>query len=149
MDATFLALETATMHLHVAAVMVFDPEGETDDEATPHFDRLRRVVEERIHLVPPLRRRVVRVPFGLHHPVWIEDPGFDLDYHLRRARLCDPGGPGELAQWVADVAGRPLDEDRPLWEMHLVEGLESGHVAVVAKVHHALLDGASGSEVLA
>ena len=106
------------------------------------------MVEERIHLVPPLRRRVVRVPFGLHHPVWVEDPNFDLDYHLRRASLPAPGGPDELAAFVADVAGRALDPDSPLWELHVVEGLDSGHVAVVAKVHHALFDGNSGVEVV-
>ncbi len=106
-------------------------------------------MNERIHLVPPLRRRVVRVPFGLHHPVWVEDPHFELDYHLRRASLPAPGGPAELAAFVADLAGRPLDQNSPLWEMHVVEGLESGHVAVVPKVHHALFDGASGVEVVA
>jgi WS/DGAT/MGAT family acyltransferase len=151
MDAAFLALETATMHLHVGAVMVFDPStGEAgDDVPSLHFDRLRAVVAERIHLVPPLRRRVVRVPFGINHPMWVEDPAFELDHHLHRASLPAPGGPTELAGFVAELAGRPLDPDSPLWEMHLVEGLESGHVAVVPKVHHALFDGASGVEVVA
>ncbi|HLM95998.1 MAG TPA: wax ester/triacylglycerol synthase family O-acyltransferase [Acidimicrobiales bacterium] len=151
MDAAFLALETDTMHMHVAAVMVFDPLSSEvgDDMPTRYFDRLRDVVNERIHLVPPLRRRVVRVPFGLHHPVWVEDPDFEIDYHLRRASLPAPGGPAELAAYVADMAGRPLDQNSPLWEMHVVEGLESGHVAVFPKVHHALFDGASGVEVVA
>jgi WS/DGAT/MGAT family acyltransferase len=151
MDAAFLALETETMHLHVGAVMVFDPlrPDIADDVPGRYFDRLRAVVDERIHLVPSFRRRVVRVPFGLQHPVWVEDPHFDLDYHLRRASLPAPGGPAELAAFVADLASRPLDQDSPLWEMHLVEGLESGHVAVVPKVHHALFDGASGVEVVA
>ena len=151
MDAAFLALETDTMHMHVGAVMVFDPTA-TDvgnDVATRYFDRLRAVVDERIHLVPPLRRRVMRVPFGLNHPVWVDDPHFEIDYHLRRASLPAPGGPAELAAFVADLAGRPLDQNSPLWEMHVVEGLESGHVAVVPKVHHALFDGASGVEVVA
>jgi WS/DGAT/MGAT family acyltransferase len=79
----------------------------------------------------------------------VEDPDFDIDYHLRRASLPAPGGPTELAAFVAELAGRPLDLDSPLWEMHVVEGLESGHVAVVPKVHHALFDGASGVEVVA
>ncbi|MGD0379634.1 MAG: wax ester/triacylglycerol synthase family O-acyltransferase [Acidimicrobiales bacterium] len=151
MDAAFLALETDTMHMQVGAVMVFDPSSPDtgDDIPTRFFDRLRTIIEERIHLVQPLRRRVVRVPFGLHHPVWVEDPNFELDYHLRRASLPAPGGPGELAAFVADLAGRPLDQNSPLWEMHVVEGLESGHVAVVPKVHHALFDGSSGFEVVA
>jgi WS/DGAT/MGAT family acyltransferase len=81
--------------------------------------------------------------------VWLEDPDFDLDYHLRRAHLPAPGGPAELQAFVADVAGRPLDPVRPLWEMHLVEGLESGPTALVVKIHHAAIDGTSGAEVLA
>jgi len=151
MDAAFLALETATMHMHVGAVMVFDPTGAEVGADMPalHYERLRSVVEERIHLVPPLRRRVVRVPFGLQHPVWVDDPHFELDYHLRRASLPSPGGPAELSAFVADAAGRALDQESPLWEIHLVEGLESGHVALVPKVHHAMFDGASGFEVLA
>ena len=149
MDAAFVAMETPTMHLHVAAVMVLDPtEQDPGAMARPHFERMRSVVEERIHLVPPLRRRVARVPFGLHHPVWVDDARFDIDYHLRRSSLPAPGGPGDLATHVADIVGRPLDAERPLWEMHLVEGLESGHVAVVPKVHHALFDGTAGAEVM-
>ena len=151
MDAAFLALETDTMHMHVAAVMVFESSSAAggDDIHTRYVDRLRAVIEERIHLVPPLRRRVVRVPFGLNHPVWVEDPNFELDHHLHRASLPAPGGPPELSEFVAELAARPLDQNSPLWEMHVVEGLESGHVAVVPKVHHALFDGASGVEAVA
>jgi len=151
LDAAFLALETATMHLHVGAVLVFDPDAVEGGDEGPglRYERLRSLVEERLHLVPALRRRVVRVPFGLHHPVWVDDPGFDLDDHVRRASLPRPGGPTELAGFVADVAGRALAERSPLWELHLVEGLESGHVALVPKVHHALFDGVSGLEVIA
>jgi diacylglycerol O-acyltransferase len=149
LDASFLAMETPTMRLHVSAVMVFDPGSDSVGETVLPFERVRQVVAERLHLVPPLRRRAVRVPFGLHHPVWVEDPDFDLDYHLRRSSVPAPGGPHELSSFVGEVAGRPLDLDRPLWEMHVVEGLESGHFAVVTKLHHATIDGASGAEVLA
>ncbi len=137
------------MRLHVAAVMVFEPHVPTEDEPALSFERVRKMVVERLHLVPPLRRRAVRVPFGLHHPVWVEDPEFDLDYHVRRSSVPAPGGPSELSAFVAEVAGRPLDLDRPLWEMHVVEGLESGHFAIITKFHHATIDGASGAEVLA
>jgi WS/DGAT/MGAT family acyltransferase len=149
LDASFLAMETPSMKLHVSAVMVFEPPDPTLDGPDLVFERVRDVVRERLHLVPPLRRRAVRVPFGLHHPVWVEDPDFDLDFHVRRASIPAPGGPGELSEFVGEVAGRPLDMDRPLWEIHVVEGLESGHYAIVTKLHHAVIDGASGAEVLA
>ncbi|HXQ76149.1 MAG TPA: wax ester/triacylglycerol synthase family O-acyltransferase [Acidimicrobiales bacterium] len=149
LDASFLAMETPTMKLHLSAVMVFAPPVPTHDETQLPVERVRRLVGERLHLVPPLRRRAVRVPFGLHHPVWVEDPAFDLDFHVRRASIPAPGGPNELSAFVGELAGRPLDLDRPLWEMHVVEGLESGHFAIVTKLHHATIDGASGADLLA
>jgi WS/DGAT/MGAT family acyltransferase len=149
LDASFLAMETSTMRFHVAAVMVLEPQLGPAGEPALLFGRVRQVVADRLHLVPPLRRRAVRVPFGLHHPLWVEDPDFDLDYHVRRSSVPAPGGPHELSALVGDVAGRPLDLDRPLWEMHVVEGLESGHFAMIVKLHHAVIDGASGAEVLA
>ena len=150
LDAAFLAVETPTMHMHMAAVLVLEPpEHLRGDPPAVLAERICAVVEERLHLVPLLRRRAVRVPFGLHHPVWVDDAGFDLDYHLQRASLPAPGGPGELAGFVAGTLGRPLDSRRPLWEMHVVEGLDSGHVAVVPKLHHAVIDGVSGAQTLA
>jgi WS/DGAT/MGAT family acyltransferase len=146
LDAAFLALETPSNHMHVMAVAVLDP-----SDLPGGFDAgtLRRLIESRLDDLPPFRRRIVRVPFGLHHPLWVEDPGFDLDYHVRQAAVPAPGGPRELAEFVGEVAGWPLDRDRPLWQMWVTEGLEHGHVAIVAKVHHAAIDGASGVEVLA
>jgi diacylglycerol O-acyltransferase / wax synthase len=150
LDAAFLNLETPAMHMHMAAVLVFElPEHARSEPPALQVERMRRVVEERLHLVPLFRRRALRVPFGLHHPVWVDDPGFDLDYHLRRASLPAPGGPSELADLVAGISGQPLDLHRPLWEIHVVEGLESGHLAVVPKLHHAAIDGVSGAETLA
>jgi WS/DGAT/MGAT family acyltransferase len=150
LDAAFLALETPTTHMCVSVLIVLElPEGAAGAQAPgAHFDRIRQVVSDRLHLVPALRRRVVHVPFGLNHPVWVEDPGFDLDFHLRRASLPSPGGPNELAAFVADVVSRPLEPNRPLWEMHVVEGLGPGHLAVLAKLHHAVIDGVSGMEVM-
>jgi diacylglycerol O-acyltransferase len=151
LDGAFLALETNTNHLHVAAVMVLDPpEGRRSlFSSSTRFTQIRRVIEQRIHLVPPLRQRALRVPWGLHHPVWVDDPEFDLDDHLRRASVPEPGGRAELDELVADLAGRPLDPDRPLWEMTVVEGLAGGRSALVAKLHHAILDGVSGASLLA
>lgn len=150
LDAAFLALETPSMHMHVSAVMVFEPLEQSGEHETPaaQFERMRRVFSERVHLVPAMRRRAMRVPFGLGHPVWVDDPAFDLDFHLKRASLPAPGGPYELAEYVAEVASRSLEPHRPLWEMHLVEGLESGHVAVVPKLHHAMIDGVMGAELM-
>jgi len=144
LDATFLYMETPAAHLHVASTIILDPSTAPGGWT---FEKARSLVENRLPLLPPFRRRLVQVPFGLHHPVWIEDPDFDLDYHLRRAALPAPGGRFELEQFAADVMGRPLDRSRPLWEMYVVEGLEGGHVAVVSKTHHAAIDGVSGAEL--
>jgi WS/DGAT/MGAT family acyltransferase len=146
LDAAFLSLETPSNHMHLILVAVLDP-----SEVPGGFNAatMKQLIEQRIDTLPPFRRRVVRVPFGLHHPLWIEDPGFDLDFHVRQVAVPAPGGERELAAFVGEVAGWPLDRDRPLWQMWVVEGLEHGHVALVAKVHHAAIDGASGVEVLA
>jgi diacylglycerol O-acyltransferase / wax synthase len=150
LDAAFLAFETPTMHMHVLAVMVFEPSGVSEGElpAVAYFDQIRDLLSQNVDLVPAFRRRAQRVPLGLNHAVWIEDPSFDLDFHLRRSRLPSPGGPRELASFVAEVASRPLETTKPLWEVHLVEGLESGHFAVVPKLHHSVIDGAAGAELM-
>ena len=151
MDAAFLSLETPTTPMHVGVTLVLDPPEGTRALFSPstRYAQIRRVIEQRLHLVPPFRQRALRVPFGLHHPVWVDDPDFELDDHLSRASLPSPGGQSELDAFVASVMTRPLDPDRPLWEMHVVEGLEGGRTALVAKVHHAILDGVSGASVLA
>jgi diacylglycerol O-acyltransferase / wax synthase len=146
LDASFLYLETPNNHMHVAGVYVFDP---SDVPGGYSFDRCKAVIANRLHRLPPFRWRLVEVPFGLHHPIWVEDPDFDLDYHVRRAALPAPGGRAELAAFAADIAGRQLDRRRPLWEIHIVEGLENGYVAMVSKTHHAAIDGASGAELSA
>jgi len=144
LDATFLYLETSTTHMHVSSVLIVDPS--TAPRAFG-FDEYRKLLSDRLHLAPPWRRRLVEVPFGLHHPLWIEDPDFDLDYHLRRAALPAPGGINELASFAAEFHSRPLDRKRPLWELYVVEGLEGGKVAIVGKTHHAAIDGVSGAEL--
>ena len=145
LDAAFLALETPAAHMHVIGVAVVDPA----TAPTPFSHRaIQRLLEARMHLVPAFRRRLVEVPFGLQVPVWIEDPDFELTYHLRRTALPAPGSMLELAEFVAEVAGRPLDRRKPLWEAYVVEGLEHGYHAFVVKLHHSLIDGASGVEIL-
>ena len=151
MDAAFLALETPTTPMHVGVALVLDPPEGTRSLFSPstRYAQIRRVIQQRLHLIPPLRQRALRVPFGLHHPVWVDDPEFDLDDHVSRANLPSPGGQSEFDAFVAGVMSRQLDPDRPLWEMHVVEGLEGERTALVAKVHHAILDGVSGASVLA
>jgi diacylglycerol O-acyltransferase / wax synthase len=145
LDAAFLALETPSTHMHVMATMVLDP---SDVPGGFTVETMRKLIADRLPRLEPFRRRVVEVPFGLHHPVWVEDPDFDLDYHVRRAALPAPGGLDELAELTAEIAGRPLDRRRPLWELWVVEGLERGHVAIIAKMHHAAIDGVLGVDLM-
>ena len=147
-DSTFLSLESPTNLFQVGAVSVLDP-STAPAGSPPPYEALRQVIVERLHLLAPFRRRLVSVPGGLDHPRWIEDPDFDIDHHLRQGALPAPGGPAELARYAADVLSRPLDRTRPLWEIHVVEGLERGLVAGVAKIHHAAIDGVSGVELTA
>jgi WS/DGAT/MGAT family acyltransferase len=144
LDATFLYLETPSSHMHVAGLMILDP---SETGGTVDLDRVKEVYGQRLHLAPPFRRRLAEVPFGLHHPLWIEDPDFDLDYHIRSTALPAPGDREQLATLVGRLSAIPLDRTRPLWEVWVIEGLEDGNVAVLSKVHHAAIDGASGNEM--
>lgn len=147
LDASFLYLERPAMHMHVAGLSVLDPSTRPDGRL--RFDDVAGLIASRLHLVPRLRQKVRTVPLDLSHPVWVDDPGFDLDFHLRRAALPSPGGRGELARYVQRVLSRPLDRSKPLWELYVIEGLEDGHVAVLMKVHHAMVDGLSGMHLTA
>jgi diacylglycerol O-acyltransferase / wax synthase len=144
MDSAFLSFETPAMHLHVAIVAVVDP---TTMPVPYDFEQLKSFVAGRLMGDAVYRRRIVQVPLRLNHPVWVEDPHFDLDYHIRRHALPSPGGPRELAALVGSIVGVPLDRSRPLWEFHVVEGLHDGNVALVGKMHHAAVDGVSGAEL--
>ena len=145
LDASFLYLESPTNHMHVAATMTFDP---STVEGGYSFEKTKDVVRARLHLIPQFRRRLAPVPFNLHHPVWVEDPDFDLDYHMRRIAAPAPGSYHELADIAGDIASRQLDRSRPLWELYVVEGLEHGHIGVVAKMHHSTIDGVSGANMM-
>ena len=144
-DADFLSMETPSVHMHVVIVAVFDPATVPEGYS---FRRIRQRIMERIPLLPVFQRRLVEVPLRLGHPSWVDDPEFDIDNHVRRAALPTPGGMRELADFAADVTSRQLHRDRPLWEMWVVEGLADGKIALVAKMHHATIDGVSGAELL-
>ncbi len=146
LDLQFLTLENATHCGHVAGVSVLDPSGSPGGPVT--LEGLRDLVAGRLHLVPPLRRRLVEVPLGLDRPYWVEDPDFDLEFHLREIALAAPGDTRQVAEQVARLHARPLDRSRPLWELYLVHGLEGGRQAIYGKVHHAVIDGVSGGEIL-
>jgi WS/DGAT/MGAT family acyltransferase len=135
LDAGMLLAETPEMPMHTMGVLLLAK------PVHPVYDRLRRALQQRLHLIEPFRRRVVEGPLRIGDPYWLEDPAFDLDNHLYRTALPAPGGTGELAAYAGDLAGRLLDRSRPLWEMHVVEGLRGGKVALIVKVHHAAMDG--------
>jgi diacylglycerol O-acyltransferase / wax synthase len=147
LDAQFLAVESARTYGHVGGLAVYDPD--TAPGGRLEMDDICRLVSERIHLLPPFRWRLVGVPLGLDHPYWIEDPDFDLDFHIRDSAVPPPGDDRQLAETVARIFARPLDRTRPLWELYLIHGLQGGRVALLTKVHHSVVDGVSGNEILA
>jgi len=133
-DASFLLQERGGAHMHIGGVLVFEG-------PAPHHHELAEHLERRLELVPRFRQRLAVPPFGVWRPFWVEDPDFELDYHLRRAALPSPGGERQLAQLVAWLFSKRLDRGRPLWEMYVVEGLQGDRFALITKAHHALVDG--------
>src|SRR4051794_10927245 len=143
LDASFLFAEHRTAAMHVGGVLTFAPpeDGEFDPEA------FTKLIGQRLALVPQYRRKLREVPGGLGLPVWVDDPDFDLAYHVRRSALPAPGSPGQLRELVGRLLGRRLDRSRPLWEVYLVEGLAGGGFAVLTKTHHALVDGLASMDI--
>ena len=135
-DLAFLAEESARTPLHNATVEIFDPADSGFD-----YQRLVALIGDRISFVPRYRQRVQAVPGRLANPVWVDDPHFDLGFHVRRSALPRPGSMEQLRELVARIVSRPLDRHRPLWEVYFVEGLADGLVAVLSKSHQALVDG--------
>ncbi len=145
LDASFLALETANATGHVGGVCVLDPK---DAPKPVTLARLTDVLAERLPLVPVLRRKLLNVPLGLDQPYWIDDPDFDIEYHIRELALPRPGSYEQLTEQISRLHARPLDRTRPLWEIYLITGLAKRRIAVYTKIHHAAIDGASGAELL-
>ena len=144
MDAAFLSFETASMPQHVLGVMVLDPAGSS-------FTRegFRKVLEERLHLLPAFTRTLVQVPLHLDHPYWVHEHDVVIDEHLFFDTCPAPGDLVALGELVGRIGSTLLDRSRPLWEIHVVDGLEGGLVALVAKLHHATLYGAAGADMMA
>jgi WS/DGAT/MGAT family acyltransferase len=141
LDAAFLHLETPETPMHVGSLHLYRVPPRLREG---YFDRVKRHVASRLHLVPVFTRRIASLPLDLASPVWVEDREVDLGHHIRRARLPKPGTMAQLENLVARLHALPLDRERPLWEFHVIEGLASGEVAWYTKIHHATLDGAAG-----
>ena len=142
LDASFLHIEDGKSHMHIGSVAIFEG-------PPPQYTAFRDMVAGKLPLVPRYRQKVRFVPLQLGRPVWVDDPHFNEGYHLRHTALPKPGGADQLRNLVGRLMAQQLDRSKPLWEMWMVEGLEEDHWAVVSKVHHCLVDGVSGTDLLA
>jgi WS/DGAT/MGAT family acyltransferase len=140
LDSSFLHLERDSAHMHVAGCMVFDGEA-------PTYDELVEQISGRLHLVPRYRQRLAFVPLNQGRPVWVDDPHFNIAFHVRHTALPSPGGDAQLRRLAGRVFSQALDRSRPLWEIWLVEGLAEDRFALLSKTHHALVDGVSGVDI--
>ena len=145
LDSSFLAMETPGVYGHVGSVCVVDPKSRPEPL---DLHTLTEFVASRLPLVPVFRQRLLEVPLGLDHPYWIDDPEFDIEFHIREIALPEPGSGAQLEEQVARLHARRLDRARPLWEMYLIHGLHDGRAAIYSKVHHAAIDGVSGNDLL-
>lgn len=145
LDASFLYLETGSQFGHVSGLGVFK---RPDTPGWSAYEAMREKLTRRLPDLEPLRRRLVEVPLQLDHPFWIEDPDFDLEFHLRESAVARPGTSDQLAALVARLIARPLDRDHPLWECYVIDGLADDCFAVLTKIHHATVDGAAGAELM-
>jgi diacylglycerol O-acyltransferase / wax synthase len=145
LDASFLYLETPEQLMHVCGVIVLDPSTMPDGYS---FEALKQGIDDRVHDVPHFTRRLRKVPLKLDHPIWVRDTHFDIDRHVHRLALPQPGGYDELVELCGHIAGQPLDRSGPLWEMWVIEGYDGDKVAVFSKMHHATVDGVSGSNLV-
>jgi diacylglycerol O-acyltransferase len=142
LDSSFLHVEDDVSHMHIGSVAIFEgPE--------PPFDRIRRMVESKLPLVPRYRQRVKFVPFDLGRPVWVDDPHFNIDYHVRHTALPAPGDEAQLRKLVGRVMAQQLDRAKPLWEIWIAGGMTDGNWAMLSKTHHCMVDGVSGTDLLA
>ena len=139
-DAGFLAQESPTTHMHIGGVVLLDG-------PPPHFEDFLAHVRSRLHLVPRYRQKVAVAPLETGLPLWIDDPTFNLDYHVRHTALPAPGDHDSLLRLAARIFSQRLDRSKPLWELWLVEGLDDGGFALISKTHHALVDGVSGADL--
>jgi diacylglycerol O-acyltransferase / wax synthase len=141
-DASFLHIEDDVNLMHIGSVAVFEG-------PPPPFEEMRALFEGKLALVPRYRQRVKTVPLEIGRPVWVDDPHFNLSYHLRHTALPAPGGRDQLRNLASRIMSQQLDRSKPLWEVWVAEGLEDGHWALISKIHHSMVDGVSGTDLLA
>ena len=147
LDASFLYMESPHTPMHMGSIGIFEGSPLHDARGRLRLDAVRDHMQGRLHLVPKLRK-VVRLPLlGESAPVWVDDPDFDISYHVHEAAVPEPGDEAQLLELCARLMSSPLDRDRPLWEIWLIEGLEDGRVAVLEMIHHCLADGLAGVEL--
>jgi diacylglycerol O-acyltransferase / wax synthase len=152
MDSSFVALEQRNAPMHIGSILIYDPA--TAPGGFVRFKDILAFFETRMPLSRTMRQRLVKVPFDLDYPYWIEDPDFDLEYHVRHLALPKPGDWRQLCIQAARIFARPLDLTRPPWEFAVIEGLDNvegvpkGSFAMVTKVHHAAIDGMSGIDLM-
>ena len=145
LDTLFLTLDNERYPLHGGGLLVFDPSTSPEPWTLAHVrDHLIRLLP----VMPPLRRRLVEVPFGLAAPVWVEDPEFNIDDHLHTLGIPAPGGDRELAAVADEIGSLPIDWRRPLWDLWFLEGLADGRKAIILRMHHAAVDGMGGVEMI-
>jgi WS/DGAT/MGAT family acyltransferase len=146
LDASFLALETRKSHMHVAGVALFDAAPLKGDDGGIDITRIRSHVESKLQYIPRYRQRLDWVPFD-RRPVWVDDEHFAIDYHLRHSSLPRPGTEAQLKQLAGRIVSTPLDRNKPLWELWVIEGVDDDRFAIIAKIHHCMIDGMSGVDL--
>jgi diacylglycerol O-acyltransferase / wax synthase len=148
LDQSFLAFETPNAYMHVAITAVFEPRSLATEQGGVDIERIRRHIAARLALIPRYRQRLMYTPVS-SDAIWVDDDRFDLGFHVRHASLPRPGGERQLQRRCAEILERPLDRRRPLWEIWVIEGLSDGRFALLAKVHHCMVDGIAGVDILA
>ncbi|MCB0987451.1 MAG: wax ester/triacylglycerol synthase family O-acyltransferase [Microthrixaceae bacterium] len=144
-DAAFLYMENPVIRMHVTGVLVLDPSTMPDGYS---FETFRAHLLSRLPRIPVFRKRLLASPLGIDHPVWVDDPDFDIDNHIHQTDLGGAATAADLADWVGDFASHPLDHSLPLWDMHLIEGLADGCIAMATKIHHVAVDGTTGTDFM-
>src|SRR5438552_12953269 len=142
LDASFLHIEDDNNHMHIASVAVFEG-------PAPTYRELVDMIAGKLALVPRYRQKVRFVPLNIGRPVWVDDPHFNVEYHVRHTALPPPGGDEQLRNLVGRIMSQQLDRSKPLWEVWMIEALEDGRFALASKTHHCMVDGIAGTDLLA